>query len=156
MAFVDITNRLVEILTDNQALLLTDTNQRDIVIQATYPEDHYAECVCFVWRDSLSQIDYGQFAGEGLTAVGEIDGMANWKVAMYVRVPGNEAEAANDLSLLAWNLLRVLRGFRRESVNPQWGSMLVKRSTARMLNGNTGGWYLGEEFDLEVGWSIQF
>lgn len=155
MAFVDITNRIEAILTENKAALTSGCDDHNIEIENRFPEEHFANQVIFVWRDSLPEIEYGSITGEGLSASGEIDGLGQWRVAVYIRFPGNEKTAAEQLSILAWNLLGLLAGFRRETTDPQWAALLVQNSRATTLAG-TNGWYVGEQFTLGIRWSMEF
>lgn len=150
MGFVDITAEIMDVLTDNVTALVAGMDDASLVIESRYPEDHFANQVLFVWRDSLPELEHGNIVGTGANATGEVDGFGTWKIAAYIRVPGDETNAAEQLSILAWNLIRVLYGYRQGTA---YMTALVQRSTGRMLTGATG-WYLGEEFDVRVRWHM--
>lgn len=150
MGFSDITAEIVELLRDNVSTLTDGMADRSLVVESRYPEDHFANQVLYVWRDSLPEVEAGMLIGSGLTAAGEVDGIGTWNVAAYIRVPGDETNAAEQLSVLAWNLIRLLYGYRQGTA---YVALLVRSSTGRMLTGATG-WYLGEEFDVRVRWHM--
>ncbi len=151
MPFSDITERIVEILEDNAAALVTNLTDSSLTIENRFADEHFANQVIFVWRDSLPEIEYGAMQH----GKGEIDGVGNWVVGVYVRFPGNEEEAAEALSVLAWNLLELLGKHLRDSKN-NYQALLIAGSTADMLAGQGGGWYLGERFTARVRWSMEF
>jgi hypothetical protein len=111
-----------------------------------------------VHRESLEEISYGPLAppGEGEDTHGEIDGVGNWAIAAYVRYPGNEEQASAELSQLAWNLLRVLRGYTKDSTG-KYGSLRLVRSEVQRMEGRAGeGWFLGEKHTARVRWEMSF
>ena len=153
MAFTDITARIVAILRDNLPTLVEGLLDPDILVEGAYPYPHFADQVMFVWRESLPDVSYGNMVGEGASAHGEIDGVANWTLGVYVKVPGNEEAAAEELAKLAWNILTVLRGWYRDD---QWQSLMIAGTTATALPGEGGSWYVGENWTLRVRWEMSF
>lgn len=157
MAFVDITNRLVEILTDRLPTLVADLDDQVLPICPRVPDEHFANQSLFVYRGGDGELDYGQLAnqGAGAATTGEIDGVATWKVAVLMRLPGGPDEASEQLARLAWNLLTVLRGYTKDLDN-NWLSMLVTGSTVDQARGDSNSWYLRETFTLAIRWEMSF
>ncbi len=157
MAFVDITNRIAEILAAEKSRLVLGLNDRNLVIESQYPLDHFANQVLFIWREASGEIDYGQItnAGAGSSASGEIDGRGTWIVSAHVRYTGAEALASDQLSRLAWNLITVLAGYTKDTDN-NYLSLVMGNSMPDYTLGMTGGagWYLGERFPLYVRWDL--
>lgn len=157
MAFVDITNRLVEILTDRLPTLVADLDDQVLPVLPRVPDEHFSNQVLFVYREGETEFDYGQLAnqGAGAATTGEIDGIGTWKVTSLIRIPGSEDEASDQLSRLAWNLIAVLRGYTKDLDN-NWLSMIIKPgSTVDQAIGNNG-WYLRETFTLAIHWEMSF
>jgi len=156
VAFADITQRIAAILEENKATLVAGLGDDKLDILAQYPVDPYAQRCIYVWREALDSVDYGRIsgAGTGSSAGGEIDGIGDWRIGVFVRVPGGEGQAAEELDILAWNLLVVLRGY---TADPQhtYSTLIVRGSTASQLDARKG-WYLGENFRISVRWSMEF
>lgn len=153
MAFVDITDRLAEILETRKADLVSSLRDANLVIEKRFPDEHVANQVVFIWRDSVGELEYGGMVGEGTNTTGEIDGLGTWNVAFYERFPGRESIAADQLSRLAWNFLTVMADYRTDADNT-YVSAMVTASTADTLAATNAAWYLGERFNLRIRWSL--
>lgn len=158
MSFASITNRLVEILEAEQDTLTQGLESRDLVIIPAYAHEHFRQQAIFVWRDSVSGLEYGTLSnpGYGADTHGEIEGTGTWIVATYLRYPADEETAANQLNVLAWNLLSVLRGYTADPEN-NWVAMVVESSDPDYQQPPTSqGWYVGERFHLRITWEMTF
>jgi len=159
MAFPDISERIVEILAARRVSLTAGMGDKGLVIENQFAVEHFAPQVLFVYRESVSDLDYGNISspGEGASAHGEIEGRGIWIVSAHCRYTGNEQLAADQLAQLAWNLLSVLAGYTRDTEN-HYLSLFVEGSTPDYSLGASGGvgWYVGERFRLRVGWDLTF
>lgn len=153
MSFTDITDRLANILEDRVATLTSGLDEQQIAIESAFPHEHYAPQVIFIHRANLPDISPGQLIGHGTDVGGEIDGVGTWEINIYVRFPGNEEAAAEELSKLTWNLIKTLAGYAAQG-ETDWVSMLPTSSNPTTLGGVESGWYLGETMSIQVRWEM--
>lgn len=160
MAFADITDRIAEILEAERSRLVDGLMDPQIVIERRFPETHFANQVLFVYRAEITDLEYGTISnpGGGEAATGEIYGHADWIVSAHVRFTGAEETAADQLSRLVWNLLRVLAGYTADPLAATYTSLFVVSSTPDYALTGTGGqgWYIGERLRLRIGWDMTF
>jgi len=156
VAFIDITNRLVEILTSRVSTLVNDLDDKVLPICPRVPDEHFANQALFVYREGETELEYGHLAnqGAGATTTGEIDGVGTWKITTLIRIPGSEDEASEQLARLAWNVLTVLRGYTKDTDNAWIGQLITGSTVDQAIS--TNGWYLRETFTLQIRWEMSF
>ncbi len=159
MSFVAIINRLKDILDANREALVAGLDSRQLAIEGGYPCPHFSPQVIFIWREGLTDIEYGQISnsGQGSLASGEIDGAANFIIAAYLRYTGAEGDpAAEQLNILAWNLLNLMGGYTRDTTGAYLSAFLTSTTPDYQNYGTTSGAYVGERFTYNVRWACNF
>jgi hypothetical protein len=158
LAFSDITARIVAILTARKTTLVTGLDESTLDILSSMPYPHQGNQVLFVWRQSTEELTYGNItnASGGANAHGEIDGLGTWIIGAYVRYPSDEAQAAEQLSILAWNVMTVMRGYVQDTENKYIAAFLTGSTPQAVMQGENNVWYVGEDHRLAVRWEMSF